>query len=249
MQTISIDQQPSKSTVRLNRAMLVLNRLRVSALFLAYAPQELFSNLRVMTLSRLSSPRRRALMAVLAMMVAVPTTLFVKEHSLRTTKEAELRYLSASVLSENCALKNTLRDLFFERMQLRRMLLDAGFQVRTPREVHMKVVATGYSSSVNETDSTPHLTASNTLTRRGIIALSRDLLRQYTHDAPFSFGDRVWLDGLGEFIVEDSMNFRWRRRADIWFPSRDDAIRFGSREIYLSKISPDISAPATQMPY
>lgn len=249
MQPKSPDREPSKPVCCLNRVKLALNRLKVSALFLAYVPHELLSNLRVLTLSKLSSPRRRAVAALLMLTIAVPTTLFLKERSLRTTKEAELRYLSASVLSENYALRNTLRDLFFERVQLRSLLLDAGFQVRTPQELHIKVVATGYSSTTSETDSTPHVTASNTPTRLGIIALSRDLLKPYTSDAPFSFGDRVWLDGLGEFVVEDSMNHRWRRRADIWFPSQEDAIQFGNRELYLSRINQFISTPTEQKPF
>jgi len=40
---------------------------------------------------------------------------------------------------------------------------------------------------------------------------------------------------LGEFTIEDSMNRRWRRHVDIWFPSRREALVFGRREITLTK--------------
>jgi 3D (Asp-Asp-Asp) domain-containing protein len=105
------------------------------------------------------------------------------------------------------------------------------------------VIATGYSSSIYETDSTPFITASNTRTREGILALSRDLLKRYTPGAPFDFGDRVHVPGLGEFIVEDSMNSRWNNRIDIWFPSRLEAVRFGVKEVYLRTIDEDLTQP------
>jgi hypothetical protein len=34
---------------------------------------------------------------------------------------------------------------------------------------------------------------------------------------------------MGDFVVEDSMNGRWQRRADIWFESVADARHFGRR--------------------
>jgi hypothetical protein len=75
------------------------------------------------------------------------------------------------------------------------------------------------------------------------LALSRDLLKRYTPGAPFDFGDRVHVSGLGEFIVEDSMNQRWNNRIDIWFPSRLQALHFGVKEVYLRTISEDLTVP------
>lgn len=107
-----------------------------------------------------------------------------------------------------------------------------------PRHLfRIQVTVTGYSSTPDQTDATPFLTASNTRTRRGVIALSRDLLREYTPGAPFAFGDLVELEGVGIFRVEDTMARRFRRRADIWFSSRTAAIRWGRRQLVASKIS------------
>jgi len=98
------------------------------------------------------------------------------------------------------------------------------------------VTVTAYSSSSGQCDSTPHQTATGTPVRRGIIALSRDLLRQFNPGAPFGWGDRVHVEGLGEFIVEDTMSQRYARRADIWFPDSVSAAAWGVRELKLTPI-------------
>lgn len=98
----------------------------------------------------------------------------------------------------------------------------------------LQVVVTGYSSTPDQTDSTPFLTASMTQVRRGVIALSRDLIRTYNPRAPFRYGDRVTVEGIGEFVVEDTMHERYRRRADIWFESADEAIQWGKKTLKIS---------------
>jgi 3D (Asp-Asp-Asp) domain-containing protein len=100
----------------------------------------------------------------------------------------------------------------------------------------VKAVVTAYSSTPDQTDETPWLTASCTPTRPGIIALSRDLLRTFTADAPFEFGDMVLVAGVGVFLVEDTMAPRWRNRADIWFPTRLQAQRWGRRNAVLAPV-------------
>ncbi|MCK4413244.1 MAG: 3D domain-containing protein [Candidatus Eisenbacteria sp.] len=99
-----------------------------------------------------------------------------------------------------------------------------------------KIVVTGYTSSRRETDSTPFLTASMTRVRQGCLALSRDLLRTFTPGAPFDFGDYVMLPGVGVFIVEDTMNARWRNRGDIWFADRSTALHWGHRRAWIARL-------------
>ena len=101
------------------------------------------------------------------------------------------------------------------------------------RELSFEVQVTGYSSTRDQCDGDPFITAANTRVRDGIVALSRDLLRRYTPDAPFDWGDRIHLAGIGDFIVEDSMNARFSRRVDIWFPDRRSAWRWGLQETTL----------------
>ncbi|MFH1277717.1 MAG: hypothetical protein ABIK65_05000 [Candidatus Eisenbacteria bacterium] len=101
----------------------------------------------------------------------------------------------------------------------------------------LQVVVTGYSSTPEQTDSTPFLTASMTQVRPGVIALSRDLIRTYNPKAPFRYGDRVRVEGIGEFIVEDTMHERYQRRADIWFESVEEAVRWGRKMLRISLLA------------
>lgn len=120
--------------------------------------------------------------------------------------------------------------------------LHAGVATDAPvvprRLFKLPITVTGYSSTPDQTDSTPFITASNKRVRRGIIALSRDLLREFTPGAPFSYGDKVELEGVGVFYVEDTMNARFTKRADIWFTSRDAALRWGKRGLTMAKLAP-----------
>lgn len=105
-----------------------------------------------------------------------------------------------------------------------------------------QVTITGYSSSIHETDDSPGLTATNTQARAGVIALSQDLLREFTPGAPFSFHDRVEIPGLGQFRVEDTMHPRWTLRADVWFGSRAEALDWGRRSRRLYRLPDDMAA-------
>lgn len=84
-------------------------------------------------------------------------------------------------------------------------------------------VITAYSSTPQETDSTPFITASNTRTRDGVIA--NNLL-------PFGTKIRIpELYGNKVFTVEDRMNARMGdHRFDIWFPSHAEAKNFGVKK-------------------
>ena len=97
------------------------------------------------------------------------------------------------------------------------------------------VLATGYSSSPEETDDSPTITADNRTVQYGLVALSRDLLREFTPGAPFGFGDDVEIRGVGRFIVADTMSPRLHGRVDIWFPTREEAIAWGVRRVQLSR--------------
>ncbi len=86
----------------------------------------------------------------------------------------------------------------------------------------VNVIVTAYSSTPEETDDTPFITASGEMVRDGIIA--NNLL---------SFGTAVRMPELFDdkiFIVKDRMN---RRKGDyhfdIWFPTKEQAIEFGAQ--------------------
>jgi 3D (Asp-Asp-Asp) domain-containing protein len=84
-------------------------------------------------------------------------------------------------------------------------------------------------------------TASNTTAVPGTIALSRDLLQTFTPDAPFDFGDKVLIPGVGIFEVRDTMAPRWKERADLWFNTQGEARDWGCRTVFVTRV--EDSAP------
>ena len=67
-------------------------------------------------------------------------------------------------------------------------------------------------------------TAIGTRVRPGIVAVSRDLLRQ-----GWGFGDKVHIEGLGVFTIEDTMHQRHRRAIDVAVPNTAAAEKIGKR--------------------
>ncbi len=94
------------------------------------------------------------------------------------------------------------------------------------------IVITAYSSTVDQTDSTPCHTANdfdlctyydeyndyNTIAGNGLMFNTEVRL-------PEIFGDKV-------FVVRDRMNKRYNYgRIDVWFPTREEAIKFGIKYV------------------
>lgn len=223
----------------LNIVRIRLHALRVSAILaLRFIPDWL--NRKIDRLQLTSSRKKMALLFFLLACFVIPSVLYVIERDRRVESETAYAALSIASTSETLVLRESLATLMDERASLKKHLLDAGIPVYDQSgSITLKVLGTGYSSSVIETDNTPHITAANTRTRPGVVALSRDLLQRYTPGAPFDFGDRIHIAGLGEYSVEDSMNRRWKKRIDIWFPSRSEAFYFGKKSLYISKLVPE----------
>jgi len=83
----------------------------------------------------------------------------------------------------------------------------------------MVLTVTGYSSSPDETDDTPWLTAYNTSPRWGTVASN-----------VLPFGTKIRMPSLlGEkiFIVEDKMHPRYEENIDVWFENKEKAKNFG----------------------
>ena len=90
----------------------------------------------------------------------------------------------------------------------------------------IKMVATAYSSTVQQTDNDPFITAAGTWVRDGIVA--NNLLPFGTKiKMPELYGDKI-------FIVEDRMN---RKKGyyhiDVWFASYSEAKNFGAKTTYV----------------
>jgi len=106
---------------------------------------------------------------------------------------------------------------------------NASYVAKTSNEAQkatktIKVVATAYSSTSDQTDDSPFITASNKYVRDGIIA--NNMLPFGTKiKIPKLYGDKI-------FVVEDRMN---RRKSDyhidIWMPDRTSALKFGVKTV------------------
>lgn len=110
-------------------------------------------------------------------------------------------------------------------------IINPGISItKTQRVVRKYVVsASAYSSTVDQTDNTPFITASGTHVRDGVIA---------TNFLPFGTIVKIpSLYGNKIFIVEDRMNKRFWYNVDIWLPNRETAIQFGRRTIEIEIVS------------
>ena len=125
-------------------------------------------------------------------------------------------------------------------------LLALGALAAGPRVLILE--ATAYTSSPRETDSTPYVTATGARTRLGILAVSRDLLKELPYGSLVKLEDLGrWQDGQDAgrfnflfkdvlFVVEDTMNRRFKQRVDVWLPDRSLALKFGRRRLKLTVI-------------
>jgi 3D (Asp-Asp-Asp) domain-containing protein len=100
------------------------------------------------------------------------------------------------------------------------------------------ITVTAYSSTPDQTDDSPFITANGTVVRDGVVA---------TNFLPF--GTRVRFPeiyGDKEFIVADRMNTRYFYRIDIWMPDRKDALKFGKKDVLVEILPPASSLAVTR---
>ena len=88
-----------------------------------------------------------------------------------------------------------------------------------PRVLSSEVWLTAYSSSPDETDDTPFVTASGERVRDGIVA-ANFLPLGSAIQIPEIFGDRI-------FVVKDRMHSRKTDFVDVWMSSKQEAKEFG----------------------
>jgi len=98
--------------------------------------------------------------------------------------------------------------------------------VKTPKRV-MWVTVTAYSSTPDQTDDSPCLTANgyNVCVAGQENVVAANFLPFKTQvKLPEYFGDQT-------FTVQDRMNKRYTSRVDVWMKSREAAIKFGVRRL------------------
>jgi len=86
----------------------------------------------------------------------------------------------------------------------------------------VSATVTAYTSSVDETDDDPFVTASGKLVRKGTLACP----------SMYEFGTIVEIEGE-RYTCEDRMNKRYRHtsRFDIWFETKHDAYLWGKKDL------------------
>lgn len=85
---------------------------------------------------------------------------------------------------------------------------------------------TAYTAGYESTGKTPDhpaygITASGSKVRQGIIAADTSVL---------PFGTKVWIEGLGVYVVEDTGGDIVGNRIDIYMDDLDQAVKFGRQE-------------------
>ena len=98
------------------------------------------------------------------------------------------------------------------------------------------VTVTTYSPTIEQTDSTPLVTASgfkinpNNPKKQRIVAVSRDLKKKY------KFGKKIRITGIGKlsgtYTIRDVMNKRYKKRVDILIGEDDKQTSFKNAKLY-----------------
>lgn len=129
------------------------------------------------------------------------------------------------------AKTDRITEVLFENNQV---YLMASRPVQTPktykpaRKIYL-VSITGYSSTPDQTDHTPFITASGIHVRDGVVA-ANFLPFGTVFRIPELFGDKT-------FVVEDRMHSRYWMNIDIWFSERELAKEFGKKIVKIEIVS------------
>ncbi len=93
------------------------------------------------------------------------------------------------------------------------------------KRIYKNVPVTAYSSTPDQTDDSPFITASGSHVRDGVFAAN--FLPIGTRlKIPEVYGDKI-------FIVEDRMNARYHIHGDIWMETREQAKKWGIKYVTL----------------
>ncbi|MBI2514698.1 3D domain-containing protein [Candidatus Wolfebacteria bacterium] len=129
---------------------------------------------------------------------------------------------------DNAYLANPASGLISRPLITQGYLLNRGYVSRPDLKTQnrpsnsrtlLKTVVTAYTSSPEETDETPFITASGNYAQFGVAAANFLPLGTQIR-LPKLFGEQI-------FVVEDRLNSRYNNRVDIWLPAKNDAQNFG----------------------
>jgi 3D (Asp-Asp-Asp) domain-containing protein len=156
---------------------------------------------------------------------------FVVNMTLPQTVKAEYIILSDSDKLVEVVLKSTKSvDILTEKFK---EYDKKQTELKTKKPLRVStVIATAYSSTVDQTDSTPCITADgfNVCKHAQEDVIAANFLPFNTKvRIPELYGDKI-------FTVHDRMNRRYSNRIDLWKLSRNDAITFGKRLVKIEVV-------------
>ncbi len=134
--------------------------------------------------------------------------------------------LSFSIIANIAALAPISKADAETPMPIIEKIEDSVLTATAPMEEEVKrmtVDMTAYSSTEDQTDDTPFITASGAHVADGIVAAN--FLPLHTRvKIPSLYGEKI-------FVVEDRMNRRYTERMDIWMETREAALKFGLKRV------------------
>ena len=143
--------------------------------------------------------------------------------SLRNGYEEQIQKLQTNTESEIQRLTKINTELLAQNKKLIEQL-DSVHTVED-KLLKYRITLSHYTASVDETDSTPNKTATGTKPVVGrTLAVSRDLFK-------YLRGKRVWIEGLGIFTIEDTMDPRFTNKGDLLVKTKSEAKKLGVKKV------------------
>ena len=187
-----------------------MNRQESWTLFVVFVLGALLNQLLVSTVSQAMAQSGNLVdsASVYASAVASPSLIVMPE----TENEDNLIIQNNAFLQPTCLSANVCSDEGQQQIK----------KVSTQKKAN-RVIVTAYSSTSDQTDDSPFITANGTYVYDGVIAtnfLPFDTKVKF----PEMYGDKI-------FIVEDRMAKKNSHKMDIWMPSRNAALEFGVKKL------------------
>jgi 3D (Asp-Asp-Asp) domain-containing protein len=120
------------------------------------------------------------------------------------------------------AINNFASSLNLQKTDLKEA---AKQEVEPSVKAERKIVVTAYSSTPDQTDSSPFLTANGSFVKEGVIACN--FLKFGTKvRIPEVYGDKI-------LVVQDRMAIYNSHKVDVWMETRAEALQFGVKRLTL----------------
>src|SRR3989339_987867 len=187
-----------------------LNKQGNKIIFTAFMLAALFNQLLVTILPQAMAQDSNLVDSanIYAVSVANPSLTIVSE----LESEDSLNLQNNVFLQSTCFSANDCSDE--ETQQVKKVLVQKKMN---------KVTVTAYSSTPDQTDDSPFITANGTYVYDGVVA-ANFLPFGTKVKFPEMYGDKI-------FIVEDRMAKKNSHKMDIWMPSRSLALQFGVKSL------------------